>query len=63
MRYQRGKVERKAQHSLRRKQPLSSLSKEVLSKDLEEHIYMLQKTERIKIKETVNDESRGYPFY
>lgn len=56
MRYQRGKVESKGNYSLRRKPPLSSPSKESLKKDLEEHIFMLQKADRTKIKETVNDE-------
>ena len=63
MRFQRGKVESKGHHSLRRKPPLSSPSKESLKKDIEEHIYMLQKGDRTKIKETVNDESRCDLFY
>lgn len=56
MRYQRGKLEHNGHHSLRRKPPLSDPSKESLKKDLEEHIFMLQKADRTKIKEIVNDE-------
>jgi hypothetical protein len=56
MQYQRGKVEHQGHHSLRRKPALSSPSNESLKKDLEEHIYMLQKADRTKIRETVNDE-------